>query len=129
MGRMRDGDGHQLGTSVCAGGPGWEGRLGQGGGGMVRDEDGGEAEDAGEGPGHAERGGLAGGQREAGGRGLGAQWAWLGAGWGLRRGARRRPAPPPVPRCLPFRSPEALSRPALSGGRYFGLRSERGDYF
>lgn len=34
-----------------------------------------------------------------------------------------------APRCLPFRSPEALSRPALSGGRYFGIRSECGDYF
>lgn len=48
---------------------------------------------------------------------------------GLRGEAPRSPAPSSAPRCLPFRSPEALSRPALSGGRYFGLGSERGDYF
>lgn len=59
----------------------------------------------------------------AGGRGLG------GYRPGLRGEAPRSPAPSSVPRCLPFRSPEALSRPALSGGRYFGLGSELGNYF
>lgn len=47
-----------------------------------------------------------------------------------RRGpAEPGPTPLAPPAASPFRSPEALSRPALSGGRYFGLRSERGDYF
>lgn len=77
--------------------------------------------------------------------GEGKDEAWRVTAWGMRVGvavgavrtpgkvgdseARLGSAPPPPPRCLPFRSPEALSRPAFSGGRYFGLGSERGDYF
>lgn len=48
----------------------------------------------------------------------------------LRCEAQLSPSPSPSPpAAIPFRSPEALSFPALSGGRYFGLSSESEDYF
>lgn len=71
--------------------------------------------------------------------GVGCRAQGRDAGWGRSGGQRESPGgmgraepstitPTPSPR-LPFRSPEALSRPALSGSRYFGLGWELGAYF